>query len=95
MLPSERDELLEQVGRHRATLPIEVTHGGFEVGGVPQHDCVGDQIERAGVVSLGLQAVVADAAGAMEEDGVGSGVSAVRSAPCRGGDNGRRIGLSG
>lgn len=68
MLPSEWREVLEQVGRHRAALPIEMAHGGFEVGGVPQHDRAGDQIERAGAVSLGLQAVVADAADAMEED---------------------------
>jgi hypothetical protein len=58
--------VLEQVGRHRAALPIKMAHRGFKVGGVPQHDRAGDQIECAGAVSLGLQAVIADAAGAME-----------------------------
>lgn len=45
-----------------------MAHGGFEVGGVPPHDRAGDRFERAGAVPLGLQALVADGAGAMEED---------------------------
>lgn len=60
--------MLAQVGRHRAPLPIEVTHGGFEIGSIPQHDHAGDRIEHASAVPLGLRAVIADAHGAMEED---------------------------
>lgn len=39
-----------------------------EISRVPRHDGVGDQVERADGVSLGLQVVDADAAGVMEED---------------------------
>ena len=69
MLPAERREVLEHVGRHRAALTLEVAHDGFEVGRVPQDDRARDQVERARAMALGLKPLITNPARAMEEDG--------------------------
>ena len=65
--------MLEQV-RDRPPLQFDVLHHGFEIGGVPQYDGPGDQIERAGAMSLRLQAVGASMAGTVEKDRAFQGI---------------------
>ncbi|KDE19010.1 hypothetical protein BJI49_10125 [Acetobacter pasteurianus] len=74
MLPPQRREMLEQIRRNGSSLTFEMPHCGSEIGGVPQYDGAGDEIERARPMSLGLQSVIADPAGAMEKDGALEGV---------------------
>lgn len=66
--------MLEQIRRNGSSLTFEMPHCGSEIGGVPQYDGAGDEIERARPMSLGLQSVIADPAGAMEKDGALEGV---------------------
>ena len=68
MLPPQGGEVLEEVGRDGSPLAFEMPHCGFKIGGVPQDDSTGDEVERAGSMALGLQSMITDTACAMEED---------------------------
>src|SRR3546814_2216912 len=61
--------MLQHVGRHGPTEAFQMPHGGFEVGRVPQNDGAGDQVERTRAVALGLEPMIPQSAGAVEEDG--------------------------
>ena len=61
----------------RDTLAADVGDGAAEVGGVPQHDGVDDQVQPGGAVGHVLGGAVAQLAQAVKEHGAREGVPAL------------------
>ena len=68
MLPTQRRQVLEQLGLDLFPLALQMAQRCLQVGRVPQDDGPRDQIEGACPISLSLNPMVANPAGAVKED---------------------------
>lgn len=68
VLPTQRRQVLEQLGLDLFPMPLQMVQYRLHVGRVPQDNGSGDQVEGACPVSLGLNPMVANPTGAVKED---------------------------
>lgn len=75
MLPTQRRQLLIQIGIHRLSGLSQPLGGPLQVDRVPQHDGGGHQVQSAGPIALLLEAPIPDFTEAIEEHRPGQGVA--------------------
>ena len=74
MLPGQRDDVWQQLGRDLFPGIAQSFHGPAEINRVPQHDRGHHQVEARGAMTLVLEGPVTQLAQAMEEHGALEGV---------------------
>ncbi len=74
MLPSERRDVLDDVGRRRNAFAIELGESRFEIERVPINDGVDEQVQPGRSIELALESSVPQLSEAIEEQRPGQSV---------------------
>lgn len=85
MLPSERRDVLDHIGRRRNAFAIELGESRFEIERVPVDDGVDEQVQSGRSVELALEGSVAQFSETVEEQRPGQGVLGLALVEARGG----------